>query len=68
MNYPLRKCPHCSNMISNISKRGNILAPDKYRNRKCCTACQVIAVRVSREVHRPVLDSPLDNFIYGKMT
>ena len=66
MNYPLRECPYCDGMISNISRLGNILKPDKYANRTACSQCQPAAVQARLKKEMPVLDSPIDVFIYGR--
>ena len=67
--YELRDCPHCDGVISNVSKRGNILPPDKYNNRKACTGCLASAIMKERyrRMQLPVLDQPIDDFIYGRL-
>ncbi len=67
MTYPLRECPYCSGMISNVSNRGNVLPPYKYRERKACSECMTASIRQRKIFEMPVLDKPIDNFIYGRM-
>ncbi len=65
-DYPLRPCPHCDGMISNISSQGNVLPEDKYTNRKACNDCKNLGgSRPLLKKYSPVLDSPIDAFIYS---
>ncbi len=67
MTYPLRECPYCDGMISNISNKGNILPGYKYKERKGCSDCMTEAIRKRKERIMPILDQPIDDWNYGRL-